>query len=242
MQEMQEIMIKNIPNYLKNTPFYNNLDISDDDNLIKVIVHNGIINNSEDFLKVCKILGFWCSNQITSEMYKYIVNNFHMWRKSIDELDKKIKLDLFKDILKINTLYKLFDYAMKTDNLLLYEELYKIRHKYFRKQDICNIIFKKNYSKNCNYSTFENIMEDDGLFFKNVAELGSLNCLKFLFENEEKEKFNWALFYAYVNDRFECFKFLFENNVKISHIPILEEKYKNRCDEYLKVNNYVLEF
>lgn len=238
---MQEIKIKNIPDYLKNTPFYNNLDISDEESLIFVPVHNGIINDSEDFLEVSKVLSFWCSNEITSEMYKFIVNNFHIWKESIIGLDTNIKLDLFGDILEINRLYELFDYSMRTDNILLYKEFYKIRHKYFLKQDICNIKYKKYYLNNYNYSTFKDIMLDDGLFFETVSQLGSFNCLKFLFENERKKKFDWELFYVYINDHLECFKFLFENGVKISCIPVIEKDEKNRCDEYLRINNYVLE-
>uniref|UniRef100_A0A6C0AGD3 Ankyrin repeat protein n=1 Tax=viral metagenome TaxID=1070528 RepID=A0A6C0AGD3_9ZZZZ len=238
---MEEIKIKNIPDYLKNTPFYNNLDISDEESLVCVFIHTGIINNSEDFLEVSKVLGFWCSNQITLEMYKFIVNNFHIWKESIIGLDTNVKLDLFGYILEMNTLYELFDYSMKTDNVILYKEFYKIRYKYFRTQDICNIKYKKFYLKNFNYSTFEDIMQDDGLFFVNVSELGSFNCLKFLFENKEKEEFDWALFYVYINDHLECFKFLFENGVKISCIPVVVKVEKNRCDEYLRINNYVLE-
>uniref|UniRef100_A0A6C0AFF1 Ankyrin repeat protein n=1 Tax=viral metagenome TaxID=1070528 RepID=A0A6C0AFF1_9ZZZZ len=241
---MQEIKIKNIPDYLKNSPFYNNLDISDEESLVCVFIHNGIINDSKDFLEVSKVLGFWCSNQITSEMYEFIVNNFYIWRKEIiGLLHYNIKLSLFKDILKIKTLCELYGYAVKKDNVILYEEFYKIRYKYFREQDICYNFKKKKKFNNYNYLTFEKILNNQNIYFCNVSATGSFNCLKFLFENEENKKnFEWALYHAYINNRLQCFKFLFENGVKFPISSVLINKNKNSCDEYLRINNYVLEY
>uniref|UniRef100_A0A6C0AE16 Uncharacterized protein n=1 Tax=viral metagenome TaxID=1070528 RepID=A0A6C0AE16_9ZZZZ len=123
-----EINISDIPDFLRDSEFYKNLDSNNEDVItIPKLKMDDEVNNIFDFKDLFKTLNFFLSNKFPKNFIKYYQNNS---QEVFDSLDHEIYQELLIDLCnlkiknttqffityKIITLYKLQDY----DNYINY--------------------------------------------------------------------------------------------------------------------------
>lgn len=245
---MIEIEVKNIPIFLKNSELYKNLNVDEEESKIFIPIMNenvfsGKIETSEDFLNYTKLIDFF-GGIVTTEMYKYIVNNILTYKDLVKDTSY-----IFSEIWDFNSLYDLYDFSVKNDNLDLYIALFEVFNKKFTYKEIFCDNKKFTYKGLfCDDKKFKNKRDTIRNIILNflgdyethdVAKFGAYKCLKFLFkQNNYNKEFDFAILDAFKNGHYKCLKFLYENNVPFIYcqsnfeIPKNDDGY-NKCYKFL---------
>ena len=221
------ISIKDIPDFLRDSQLFQNLESDDDFEISNQYFKNNLdINSIDDFFHLLDTLRYWGIDKIPFEIYDYIINNKIILKSKFIIL-KEIFFDYIPFVNEFEILLSLNDQDIilkSAENGLLnlikyYDDNIEKNHSHILDIQISDIIVKK----------------------------GHLECLKYIFENNYKLSIEISDLAA-ENGHFECLKYLHQNSfvcnkkttfltIKNGHLECLIYLHQHNCHK--NDDNYV---
>jgi len=205
------IEFSEIPQFLYNSELYNNLESSDNFEILKKYYKNDLIIYSiNDFFHILYTLRYWCIEKIPYEIYDYVLAN-----KIIIKKYYKLLKDIFYDFFFINEFRILLKYKRKNIVDICAEEgflnLLKYAHEngYPWTEKTCYIASRDGYLSCLKYAHENGCPWDVKTCY--LASLnGHLDCLKYAHENGcPWNKITCE--YAVIDGHLDCLKYAHEN-------------------------------
>ncbi len=142
---MNEILLKNVPKWIQDSGFYNDLKENHEDETEPIYVPERFspfikVNNNDDFIRYIEICKFWCINKLSQFIYNYCIRNSRSLKTNqnfldcinnfkfkneilifisddvINEIIKKNRCDLLLDFVKNFSYLKCIYIAIEYDN------------------------------------------------------------------------------------------------------------------------------
>jgi len=233
-----------IPDYLKNSKFYENIKSIDFEISEEYYKENVIINTYNDLISYIKILNYWSVNKIPHEFYDWIFRNKNM----ICEDNKQMMFqDLVKNHLTNNSLIDEIIFIISSRDKIICEVAveygrvdcleYALRY-YSYDVNTCYIA-AKNGNLDCLKYAYEYGCDWESCVCEVAALNGHLDCLKYAHEND-CEWNDWTCSQAAKNGHLDCLKYAHENGcewnsetcewaAESGHLECLLYAVKNGC-------------